>query len=67
VQQAAAVTWETGEPFRNTLRASAAERGQPLDDARLDQICRPERYLRRLGVVFDRLAKLDPEQGSGAC
>jgi adenylosuccinate lyase len=30
----------------------------PLDDERLDEICTPERYVRRLGPVFDRLEKL---------
>jgi adenylosuccinate lyase len=67
VQAAAMVTWQTGEPFRATLRAAAAERGQPLDEARLDQAFRPERYLSRLGPVFERLADLDPEQKLTEC
>jgi adenylosuccinate lyase len=62
VQEAAMATWRTGEPFRATLRLKAADHGQRLDEARLDDIFRPERYLSRLGGVFDRLAKLDPEQ-----
>jgi adenylosuccinate lyase len=62
VQAAAMETWRTGTPFRETLRARAAERGQPLDEVRLDEVSRPERYVRRLGVVFDRLTDLDPEQ-----
>ena len=62
VQQAATDTWDTGEPFRATLRARAEQRGQRLDEARLDEVCRPERYVSRLGGVFDRLTDLDPEQ-----
>jgi len=62
VQQAAMATWQTGEDFRASLSRHAAQRGQPLDEARIDQVCRPERYVQRLGVVFRRLEKLDPQQ-----
>jgi adenylosuccinate lyase len=58
VQAAAMDTWETGTPFRETLRKAAAATGQPLDEARLDEIFQPESYLARLGVVFERLARL---------
>jgi adenylosuccinate lyase len=58
VQSAAMQTWETGTPFRTTLTAAAAAAGQELDEARLDEVCRPERYLERLAPVFDRLAAL---------
>lgn len=58
VQDAAMVTWGTGEPFRSTLLAAAALAGQPLEPGRVDELCRPERYLQRLGPVFDRLAAL---------
>jgi adenylosuccinate lyase len=58
VQAAAMRTWETGEPFRSTLTAAAKEAGQELDEARLDEICRPERYVERLAPVFERLAAL---------
>jgi adenylosuccinate lyase len=58
VQEAAMDTWETGSPFRETLRKHAGGRGQPLDDARLDEACRPERYTERLGAVFRRLERL---------
>jgi adenylosuccinate lyase len=58
VQEAAMDTFENGSPFRETLRVHAAKRGQPLDEARLDEACRPERYVRRLGGVFDRLERL---------
>ena len=65
VQAAARDTSETGAPFRETLRKHAAGRGQPLDEARLDEACRPERYVERLGGVFERLERLDPAQAAG--
>jgi adenylosuccinate lyase len=58
VQSAAMETWRTGVPFRETLRVHASEAGQKLDEAALDEVCRPERYIDRLGVVFERLAAL---------
>jgi adenylosuccinate lyase len=58
VQRAAMETWRTGVPFRETLRRHAAEAGQRLDEARLDEICRPERFVERLDQVFDRVAEL---------
>jgi adenylosuccinate lyase len=58
VQGAAMATWDSGVPFREALRGRAAAVGQPLDEARLDEICRPERYVERLGPVFDRLRAL---------
>ena len=42
----------------NYLGYMLAERGQRLDEARLDDVCRPERYLARLAPVFDRLEVL---------
>jgi adenylosuccinate lyase len=58
VQAAARDTHQTGAPARETLRRRAAARGQPLDEARLDEACRPERYVQRLGGVFERLERL---------
>jgi adenylosuccinate lyase len=58
VQAAAMQTWATGVPFRETLREHASERGLKLDEAALDEACRPERYLERLDGVFERLAEL---------
>jgi adenylosuccinate lyase len=58
VQGAAMETWQSGVDFRETLRKHAAGRGQDLDEARLDEVCSPERYIRRLGAVFDRLERL---------
>ncbi|MCU1623314.1 MAG: adenylosuccinate lyase [Frankiales bacterium] len=58
VQAAAMETWESGTPFRDTLTAQAKQAGKELDEARLDEVCRPERYLERLAPVFERLAAL---------
>ena len=58
VQSAAMQTWQTGTPFRGTLRKRAADSGVALDEVRLDEICRPERYVANLGPLFDRLAAL---------
>jgi adenylosuccinate lyase len=58
VQAAAMETWESGTPFRDTLRKQAATRGQALPDARLDSAFEPDRYVARLAPVFERLARL---------
>jgi adenylosuccinate lyase len=58
VQSAAMDTWTSGTPFRETLRARATSSGVTLDEARLDEICQPERYVANLGPLFDRLAAL---------
>ena len=58
VQGAAMETWDTGIPFRTTLRKHAITRGHQIDDQRLDEVCRPERYTERLGGVFERLQHL---------
>jgi adenylosuccinate lyase len=57
-QAAAMETWSSGVPFRETLRKHAADNGQTVDEARLDEVCRPERYLDRLADVFDRVGEL---------
>src|SRR6185312_1224556 len=57
-QAAAMETWNTGTPFRETLRARAKADGVELDEARLDEICRPERYVQNLGPLFERVAAL---------
>jgi adenylosuccinate lyase len=57
-QAAAMQTWESGVPFRETLRKHAADAGRTLDEERLDAVCRPERYLERLAGVFDRVRTL---------
>ncbi len=58
VQAAAMDTWQSGLPFRETLRKHAAGTDLELDEVRLDEVCSPEHYVRRLGQVFDRLEKL---------
>jgi adenylosuccinate lyase len=58
VQAAAMRTWETGVPFRETLREGAADAGRAIDDAKLDAVCDPDRYVVRLSDVFERLRKL---------
>jgi adenylosuccinate lyase len=58
VQAAAMDTHRSGTPFRETLRKHAARSDQPLDEAGLDEACRPERYVERLGAVFERLERL---------
>jgi adenylosuccinate lyase len=58
VQAAAMTTWQSETPFRETLRTQAESRDIKLDEARLDEICTPEHYVRRLGEVFERLDKL---------
>jgi adenylosuccinate lyase len=57
-QAAAMETWGSGVPFRETLRKHAADGDLSLDEDRLDEVCRPERYLERLAGVFDRLTAL---------
>jgi adenylosuccinate lyase len=58
VQAAAMAAWDTGAGFREALRKEATAAGHALDEARLDEVCRPERYVERLGPVFDRLRNL---------
>ena len=63
VQAAAMDTWVSGTPFRETLRKQVADAGTPLDEHRLDEhrldiATDPERYVARLGPVFDRLEEL---------
>jgi adenylosuccinate lyase len=58
VQGAAMETWRSGTPFRETLRTQAAAAGRSLDEARLDAVCRPERFVERLAPMFAALEKL---------
>jgi adenylosuccinate lyase len=58
VQDAAMETWDKGTPFRVALRENATARGQLLDEQKLDDVCRPEHYIERLGGVFERLEQL---------
>ncbi len=57
VTQAAAMeSWNTGLPFREALRKHP--QADVVTESRLDDLCRPERYVERLGPVFDRLEAL---------
>lgn len=58
VQRAAADTAAHGTPFAETLCALAAADGRSIDEQRLAEACRPERYVAGLGDVFARLADL---------
>lgn len=58
VQRAAMRTWESGTPFRETLREEAAADGRDLDEERLDEVCRPERFVQGLDGVFEDLRQL---------
>ncbi|MFV0534974.1 MAG: adenylosuccinate lyase [Cumulibacter sp.] len=58
VQGAAMETWNTGTPFRETLRTAASAADKTLDEARLDHVCDPQRYVDRLAGTFERLAEL---------
>src|SRR5690242_17796687 len=58
VQAAALQTWDSGAPFRDTLRKQAATRGVSLPEEALDFAFSPERYTQRLAPVFERLARL---------
>ena len=57
VQVAAAKAWDEGKDFRAELAADP-DVAPLLSAADLDALFDPERYLRNLDVVFDRLAKL---------
>ena len=57
-QRASMKTWETGRPFRETLREEADAAGLTIDEARLDEATRPERFVQRLDGMFEKLGKL---------
>jgi adenylosuccinate lyase len=58
VQAAAMETWDKGTPFRDSLLSQGKYRNMTLDEDALDRAFRPESYVARLGLVFDRLALL---------
>jgi adenylosuccinate lyase len=66
VQRAAASAWDEDGDFREALRG-APEVARALPGDALDAAFDPERALRSLDVVFDRLAKIeiDDEVGEG--
>jgi adenylosuccinate lyase len=57
-QAAAMATWQSGTPFRQTLRVEAERAGKILDEERLDEACRPGRYVERTASIFERLEAL---------
>ncbi|MGH8836565.1 MAG: adenylosuccinate lyase [Actinomycetes bacterium] len=57
-QAAAMETWQSGRAFRDTLVDHAKTAGLSIDPTRLDEICRPERYVERLDEMFARLEAL---------
>lgn len=61
VQEAAAAAWDEGASFRDRVGADPSVRAV-LPGEELARLFDPARYLERLDVVFDRLAKL---RGSG--
>ena len=58
VQAAAMDTWDSGTPFRDTLRKQVATRGLSLPEADIDAAFRPEAYTARLNPIFERLSGL---------
>ncbi|MEU7581337.1 adenylosuccinate lyase [Streptomyces sp. NPDC041068] len=60
VQRAALRTWNTDVDFRTALSEEATAAGVTLDEARLDEVCRPEAFIGdRLDGLFRRVAALD--------
>jgi adenylosuccinate lyase len=59
VQLAARAAWDEGESFRELLAGDAEVKARIGD--RLDEMFDPERALRNLDVVFERLAELEVE------
>jgi adenylosuccinate lyase len=58
VQAAAMDTWDNQTPFRDSLLTQGKKRNMVIDEAALDRAFLAERYVSRLGPVFDRLSRL---------
>jgi adenylosuccinate lyase len=58
VQAAAMDTWDNQSPFRDSLLTQGKKRNMVIDEAALDRAFLAQRYVARLGHVFDRLARL---------
>jgi adenylosuccinate lyase len=58
VQAAAMDTWDNDVPFRDSLHTQGKKRNMVIDETALDRAFLAERYVARLGHVFDRLARL---------
>ena len=61
VQGAAADARRTGTAFADALVSAAKAAGHEVDAARLAEASRPEHFLARIGAVFERLERLDPD------
>ena len=59
VQRAALAAWDTRTTLREHL---ASDSESPLDADALDACLTPDRFLRNIGVVFDRLERLSLTQ-----
>ena len=57
VQAAAMDTWDNQIPFRDALLAQGKSRNMAIDELALDRAFDAERYVGRLGGVFDRVLK----------
>ena len=58
VQAAAMDTWDNQTPFRDALLAQGKSRNIAIDELALDRAFDAERYVGRLGGVFDRVSRL---------
>jgi adenylosuccinate lyase len=58
VQAAAMDTWDNETPFRDSLLTQGKKRNMVIDEAALDRAFLAERYVSRLGHVFERLSRL---------
>jgi adenylosuccinate lyase len=58
VQAAAMDTWDNRTPFRESLITQGKKRNMVMDEAALDRAFLADRYVARLGDVFERLEQL---------
>jgi adenylosuccinate lyase len=58
VQAAAMDTWDNETPFRDSLLTQGKKRNMVIDEEALDRAFLAERYVSRLGHVFERLSRL---------
>jgi adenylosuccinate lyase len=58
VQAAAMDTWDNQVPFRDALLTQGKKQNMAVDELALDRAFSAERYVARLNVVFDRVARL---------
>ncbi len=61
VQRAAAAAWDQGASFREAIEGDP-ETTRVLDPEQLDALFDPQRFLRNLGGVFEKLEKLPVEE-----